>query len=377
MSDGKTIAGKPGHTEVTVPSGLDLAKLRLSLDEGMVVARAAKGSRLDELAKPLGARADEILGSLLAKGLLLEKGGDAALSEQVELTLERKKEILAIEAKLETTNPFELLGVGNGSSVEICKNAYYDLSMRLHPDRHYGKELGSFRARIDKIFRKLTEAQVTLTDREKRAAFEKANPVLFRAAVAPSVHDNLRADDRARRIARHPYLAKHARQAELLSRARKELDGSHPAQAILDLEQLLKLEPNNAEAKKLLVEATTKKDKLRGVAAFDEALKLASVGDMTNAVLRLTEALEKSPTLNVAVKGYEFSCREGDWKNARLFGQKWVEYEPRSSKAHLSLAEAMERVGLQKNAKREAEEALKLDPDNKAAKALVAKLRWA
>ena len=376
MSDGKTIAGKPGHTEVTVPQGLDLAKLRLSLDEGMVVARAVKGVRLSELAKPLGPRADEILGSLLARGLLLEKGGDAALSEQVDLPLERKKEILALEAKIDGPNPFELLGVTNGASVEACKNAYYDLSMRLHPDRYYGKELGSFRARIDKIFRKLTEAQVTLTDREKRAAFEKANPLLFRAAVAPTVHDDLRADDRARRIARHPYLAKHARQAELLGRARKEID-THPAQAMLDLEQLLKLEPNNNEAKRLLVEATAKKDKLRGAAAFDEGVKLASIGDMANAVLRLTEALEKSPNLNVAVKGFDASVREGDWKSARLFGQKWVEYEPRSSKAHLSLAEAMDRVGLAKNAKREAEEALKLDPDNKAAKALIAKLRWA
>jgi curved DNA-binding protein CbpA len=303
--------------------------------------------------------------------------GNPALAEQVDLPVERKQELLTLERRLETANCFELLGVPNGATPEACKAAYYELSMRLHPDRFFGKNLGSFRGRIDKVFRALTEAQQTLTDREKRAVYERAHPELFRVEAPVQAHDTVRADDRARRIARHPYLAKAARQHELLGRARKALDAGQVAPALLDLQQLLTIDPQNAEAKRLMQLAQQKKDAHRGQQAYEEGVKHASVGDFAAATRALLEAIERAPSLQVCLKGHEAASRDGDWKSAKLFAQKWVEYEPRSAKARLALAEVMERVGLLKNAKREAEEALRLDPDNKTAKALAAKLRWA
>ena len=375
VSDGNTIAGKPGHTRVQLASGMDPARMSLSAEEAQVVSRARNAVALSELVANAGlptSKAELVVGTLLRRRLLIESEEAAA----PDLTPERRAEIVGIEARLER-NYFELLGVPNGAPAEACKQAYYQLSMRLHPDRFYGQDLGPFRPRVDRIFRKLTEAQAVLTDRDKRQAYQNAHPELFRAPTATAVHDGVRAEDRARRIARHPYLAKAARLHELLSRARTSIDANQPAQALIDLEQLLKLDPQNPQAKQLLSEAAAKKDGIRGQQVYEEGLRLLSGGDTTGATHRFLEALEKAPSREVCTKGCQAAVECRDFKSAKTFAQKWVELEPRAAKAHLALAEILERLGMQKNAKREAEEALKLDPDNKPAKALVTKLRWA
>lgn len=376
VSDANTIAGRPAQTEVQVAPGLDLSRLGLSREENLVVSRVGGGMSLARLSAAVSMPAPvlaTVLNKLIARGVLVaaDRGGDAP-----ELPPERKKEIAELEGKLATANAFELLGVPNGAPADVCKRAYYDLSMRLHPDRFYGKDLGTFRERIDKLFRKLTEAQNQVTDAEKRAAYQRSHPELFAAPKAAEAHDHVRAEDRARRIARHPYLARVARQHELLARARATL-ATNPAAAAVDLEQLLKVEPHNADAKKLLQEAQAKKEQNRASQAFAEGQKLASAGDHHGAIRHFLEALERAPTRELCISGHKAALDASDLKAAKAFAQKWVELDPRTAKARLALAEVLERVGLLKNAKREAEEAVRLEPDNKAAKALAAKLRWA
>lgn len=374
-----TIAGRPAQTQVQVAPGLEPGRMNLSREEGQVLARVGTGASLAQLATGSGlprAQVEVVLGKLIARGVLVAASGDDA----PDLPPERKREIAELEVRAAGGTAFELLGVPNGAPADVCKRAYYDLSMRLHPDRFYGKDLGSYRERIDRLFRKLTEAQHTVTDTDKRAAYQKAHPELFlsRPPSKPvESHDAVRAEDRARRIARHPYLAKVARQHELLGRAKSALAAGQPAAAILDLEQLIKLEPQNAEAKKLLHEASLKRESNRGAQSFDEGQKLAAGGEHREAVRKFLEALEKAPTKDACVKGHESALATGDAKSAKVFAQKWVEFEPRSAKARLALAEVLERLGMLKNAKREAEEALKLDPDNKLAKSLASRLRWA
>lgn len=381
MTEHKAIAGRPSQTLVELPGGVDLAALRLTSEEGRLLARVGKGLRLNELVAASGLAADkaeQLISRLLAKGALRERGA-AAADEEVELLPERKQEILALEAKLESASFFALLGVPAGAPAEDCKRAYYALSMRLHPDRYFGKRLGTFLPRIEKIFRKLTEAQQVLTDPARRAAYQKAHPQLFPAAAAEpeAVHDHMRAEDRARRIARHPYLAKTARTQELLGRARKALQSNQPGAALLDLEQLLKLEPAHAEAKRLQAEATARHTGQRGQAAFDEAVKLAAAGDNAAALRGFGQALERAPTVEVCKRGMQVAHALADLKSAKTFAQKWTELEPRNAKARLAFAEVLEQLGMLKNAKREADEAARLEPENKTAKTLAAKLRWA
>ena len=67
---------------------------------------------------------------------------------------------------------FELLGVSADADARAVKSAYFTLSKEFHPDRFYGKSLGTFRERLVEIFRTATEAFDTLRDETKREAYQ-------------------------------------------------------------------------------------------------------------------------------------------------------------------------------------------------------------
>ncbi len=67
------------------------------------------------------------------------------------------REIEEIRVRIESDDPFTVLGVSHGATLEGLRNAYYDLSRRFHPDRfrQASKEL---RQEVELIFRHLTDA---------------------------------------------------------------------------------------------------------------------------------------------------------------------------------------------------------------------------
>src|SRR6266849_1374916 len=106
---------------------------------------------------------------------------DQADVEHVELDPEKKREILRLEEELGRMNHFEVLGLPPGASPAEVKQSYYEASLKYHPDRFYQKKLGSFGPRIERIFRRLTEANVVLTDPKKRSEYQRVHPESPRA----------------------------------------------------------------------------------------------------------------------------------------------------------------------------------------------------
>jgi hypothetical protein len=98
------------------------------------------------------------------------------MSEAVDPALEA--EVRDFEARLETADHFSLLGVENGASALEVKRAFYQLSRRLHPDRHFRKPLGALKPRLLKVFRALSKAHQTLAHPEQREAYLNAHPGL-------------------------------------------------------------------------------------------------------------------------------------------------------------------------------------------------------
>lgn len=400
MSEEKRIAGRLASALIELAPGRTLANVRVGSEEKLVLARMMPGRTLGELADKCGLpshRVNEVVKGLFDAGIVIEKGASSASKvgapEKVDLSPERQREVHDLESRYDQ-DPFTMLGVPANSSAAACKSAYYELSMRFHPDRFFGKELGSYRPRIDRLFRKLTEAHAATTDPVKRAALEKEKPQLFTstpptpkagtsATPAPTVfeaaeaHDDIRAEDRARRIARHPYLARVSRVAETLNRAKRAIQAGQPGQAVNDLNVLLQTDPNHAEAKQLLVDAQAAAGKQRAATVAAEGFSLFAQGEYGRAIVKLTEALERQPSAALCAKGHEASVRGNDSRSDKLFCTKWVELEPKNVAARLALAEVFVTLGLDKNARREAEEATRLDPTNMKAKALAQRLRSA
>jgi DnaJ-class molecular chaperone len=62
-----------------------------------------------------------------------------------------------------------LLGIEAGADLKEIRRAYFRLSKEFHPDRYFGRMLGPYKRRMQKVFSALTVAFEQLGDEAKRA----------------------------------------------------------------------------------------------------------------------------------------------------------------------------------------------------------------
>ena len=97
----------------------------------------------------------------------------AELDEEVDLDLPRKRRILDLFYRLDSVNHYELLEVPKDAEKKAIKGAYYEVVTLFHPDRYFGKNVGSFKPKLEKIFARLTEAHDVLTRKRSRQEYDQ------------------------------------------------------------------------------------------------------------------------------------------------------------------------------------------------------------
>ena len=91
----------------------------------------------------------------------LDDGGPVDPGDLIDghdLPLDTKKRIVRLHRRLRRLAPHELLGVTEEADVATVKRAFTAASKELHPDRYFGKDLGSFKEKLAQIFARVTEA---------------------------------------------------------------------------------------------------------------------------------------------------------------------------------------------------------------------------
>jgi curved DNA-binding protein CbpA len=94
------------------------------------------------------------------------------LDEPADLDLASKERILDLFHALDDLDHYELLGVGRAADRKEIKGAYYKLAAAFHTDRYFGKNLGSFKAKMEQIFGRITVAHDTLANRQRREEYD-------------------------------------------------------------------------------------------------------------------------------------------------------------------------------------------------------------
>jgi hypothetical protein len=89
-----------------------------------------------------------------------------ALAEECDLSDDERQRILAMQRLVGKRDPHALLGVTPGTDLKIVKRTYFKLSKDIHPDRFYGKRLGSFAERLAIVFEAVSRAYARLTSPE-------------------------------------------------------------------------------------------------------------------------------------------------------------------------------------------------------------------
>ncbi|MFN7132479.1 MAG: DnaJ domain-containing protein, partial [Myxococcales bacterium] len=409
MSDGDFIKGLGARSSV-IHAPAEAAKRPLSTDERALVGLIGDGSTIQEVLSrstlPEARTVATLLG-LRLKGLVAPgrrpgsvtfssaqraaaisraapaaapvatpamRLDEAALSEPVEIDEARKREILEFEARCSSPDLFAMLGVPPGTPGPECKKAYYELTRRFHPDRFFGKSLGSYKARIDRVFKRMTEAQQILTDATRRAEYLARHPELAAPAQATrplSPLDEERAQERRARIKGHPYLAKRARLNDLVAHGRQALQKGEFSKAYNDFNLAAQIEPNDPEIAKLMVEAKKGGDRVRADSEYQDAIRLQTLGDSAAALGKLRAAYGLDPDNvtyceKLARQLMQLGGEEA-LKEAHGVARRATEIAPRSADARLLFASVLVQVGLHRNAKREYELVLQLRPDDPVA----------
>jgi tetratricopeptide (TPR) repeat protein len=94
----------------------------------------------------------------------------AALVEDIHLDDTDRRRVLALARLSDGRDPWALLGVPSGSESMTLKRAYFKLSKEIHPDRFYGKRLGSFGPRLAIVFEAVSRAYAKLTNTRGRSS---------------------------------------------------------------------------------------------------------------------------------------------------------------------------------------------------------------
>jgi curved DNA-binding protein CbpA len=304
----------------------------------------------------------------------------AALAEDVELDAERRKEILFADAHLDRWSHWEVLGVPWNAPAAAAKAAYLEKAKVFHPDRYAGKRLGSYRPRLARVFRRITEARDVLADEGKRAAYARtsAPPEDFARLEARRLDDERRASERRARLARqNPLVARVTRVKDLVRRGKAAFDEGRFGQAANDLLAAQGLDPHDRQLAALAAEARRKAGLARASDLFREGLEAEALGNPAAALARYREALEADPaSVRAAAQGVKAAAKLGDAAAARTLADAAVGAGPRSGAAHEALGIALELEGNKKDARKAYERALELDPALDGAKERLKRLRW-
>ena len=92
--------------------------------------------------------------------------------ESTDLDAERRALIHKTHSQLSRLDHYELLGVDPTADRKAIKATYYKVASVFHPDRYYGKNLGSYKAKLETIFERFTEAERVLSDPSARADYD-------------------------------------------------------------------------------------------------------------------------------------------------------------------------------------------------------------
>ncbi len=94
-----------------------------------------------------------------------------------------------LHARLTEVDHYTLLAVGRDADRKAVKRSYYELAAIFHPDRFFRKNLGTYKARMEAIFARITLAHDVLTSKEARAEYDAyLGDVATARAVEESFH---------------------------------------------------------------------------------------------------------------------------------------------------------------------------------------------
>jgi curved DNA-binding protein CbpA len=387
---------------------------RLSPEEGFLLSRI-DGSTSWEMLRRIGGIApeqvDHCIERWLAEGLVTIDGqasirqsekpppppartvvpaGEVepgAIDESLDLPVELQQRILDFEANLE--RPYhEILGVGRDADERAVKRAYFQLSKDFHPDRYFGREVGPFGARLDRVFKKVALAYELLMDPTTRAEIEQTMPP---AAPEPATQEPAGTATSPRKLGRSELLKRLRRQVRIPEKILTErrlkagqlCDAARVAQhqgnwkeAASCIRLAIAFDPWSDDYKETFGEILAELNQQRAADLFDEARGAWDERSGRRALRLLEEAIGFRPShAETHDRAAQVALEIEDLEQAREYAERACELAPDVATYHLTRGRVLRGLGLREKARVAFEEASELDPDDSQARKELKRLR--
>lgn len=233
-----------------------------------------------------------------------ERSGD-----DLDLTPEQRQRIDALFARLGEMTHHEALGVEPTASRTAIRRAYFARAAEFHADKFFRKRIGTYRAKVDAISRRITEAYDALQLRGNDA--QEAPPAPAKSAPPA------------------PPAAKRPDAAEALAALKKQVEGRR-AEALRWL----------AEAR----QATGHGDHARAVEMLQKAAALAPSDATIKSTLETAKRAVDAGAADALVRQAEFEERFNHWGEAARTWQRILDARPDDARARERLAAARARA---------------------------------
>ncbi len=106
-----------------------------------------------------------------------------------DLPEELVRRIESLHARLGTMDYFTLLGLPRSATRAQVRQAFLALAPQFHPDKYFGKRLGPYSAKLQRVFAQISVAHDTLANDELRAEYARGLPPPPAPTRAPSSPD--------------------------------------------------------------------------------------------------------------------------------------------------------------------------------------------
>lgn len=179
------------------------------------------------------------------------------------------------------------------------------------------------------------------------------------------------------RAALSPLLQRLQKAREHYDEGVKAMLASNWANAASNLKLAITFDPKNQEYREKEQVASGRARQLAAEAYAKRATFEESLGHHEEAARLYAMAADRHETIELLTRAAGALARTGELKRAMDYAMKARDLNPNSVPARIGLATAYLAAGMPKNARREVDYVLKLDSDNRAAKALLKEIRRA
>ena len=304
------------------------------------------------------------------------------LNDGDDLDEETKKILLYLEQNLEKMHYYSLLNIRADTPTKVIKERYYELSRMLHPDRYFGRDIGGYAVKMNKVFRKINEAMSTLTDNHKRMAYdEKLIKVgLLQQGdvyISEEERERLLAQERQeqeeaskrRRMKHNPFLPRIKKGREFYEQALEHAKNGQILEAYNTLKLALSYDPKNEEYIELEKGYRRKADIAKAQKEYQKAEELEKREDPSYIDQFEQLAIRYPEDARFQFKFSQVCVELNNAADALRYARRAVEVSPGDMRYLFHLAELLGKMRKRNEAAKVYEQILAINPSDKKAKA--------